>query len=93
MYYPVSWKCFIDDKETETIQTNYAFRGIIVPAGKHKVSFIYRGQRFEQGKMISLIVNILTTLSFVIAFFLKEENQIAKHDCFCSIILPEDVDV
>jgi hypothetical protein len=75
LYYPVSWKCYIDDKETETIQTNYAFRGIIVPAGKHKVSFIYRGQRFEQGKMISLIVNILTTLSFVIAFFLERRKS------------------
>ena len=37
-YYP-SWHAKIDGKETKIYLTNYAFRGIIVPTGTHKIEF------------------------------------------------------
>lgn len=38
VYYP-SWNVFIDGKEGEIIQTDHAFRGLFVPAGKHTIIF------------------------------------------------------
>jgi uncharacterized membrane protein YfhO len=37
-YYP-SWHATIDGKETKIYITNFNFRGIIVPKGKHKIEF------------------------------------------------------
>lgn len=37
-YYP-TWRAEIDGKRTEIHRTNYAFRGIFVPAGKHILKF------------------------------------------------------
>jgi hypothetical protein len=37
-YYP-TWDAFIDNIKTPIFKTNYAFRGILVPAGTHKIVF------------------------------------------------------
>ena len=37
-FYP-SWKVRIDEKETKIILTDYNFRGVLVPAGKHTIVF------------------------------------------------------
>lgn len=38
IYYP-TWHAFIDGKETRIYQTDFTFRGVFVPAGKHEVAF------------------------------------------------------
>lgn len=37
-FYP-TWNVTIDGKEADMYRTNYAFRGVVVPAGKHTVEF------------------------------------------------------
>jgi len=37
-YYP-TWHAKIDGKETQIYLTDYNFRGIIVPKGKHSIEF------------------------------------------------------
>jgi len=37
-FYP-SWNTTVDNKETKIYLTDYNFRGIIVPKGKHKIIF------------------------------------------------------
>ena len=75
VYLPVGWSCTIDGKPTETYKTNYALRGVIVPSGKHTVVFSYHSDIFDMGKTISLSVNIATTLSLLLAFFLQRRNK------------------
>jgi uncharacterized membrane protein YfhO len=48
----------VDGTPTRIYKTNYAFRGIIVPPGTHTVEFRYRSEAFEQGRTVSLAVNI-----------------------------------
>jgi hypothetical protein len=69
IYYKPGWKAFIDGKETEIIKSNYAFRGVVVPKGKHTVEFKYHSDNFELGKTLSLSANILTLLLGFIAIF------------------------
>lgn len=61
IYYPY-WKAYIDGKEIEIIKANYAFRAIIVPAGKHTIEMKFISPGFQRGKTFSLIANILTIL-------------------------------
>lgn len=40
VYYP-NWKAYIDQVETKIYEVNYAFRGIVIPAGTHTILFKY----------------------------------------------------
>jgi uncharacterized membrane protein YfhO len=51
-YYP-GWKVFVDGKEARILKANYAFRAVKVPAGRHKVRFVYLPESFFKGLKIS----------------------------------------
>ncbi len=70
VYYPPAWKAYIDGKETTIYKTNYAFRSIVVPQGKHLVTMEYRSEKFETGRSMSTIANIATTLALVLGVVL-----------------------
>lgn len=52
-YYP-GWKAFINNRETKIYRANYGFKGIIVPDGKNKVTFVYDPWFFRLGLSVSL---------------------------------------
>ncbi len=58
IYYP-SWHAYIDGQEVPIHKTNFALRSIIVPPGKHKVEMKFISEKFELGKTLSLIANII----------------------------------
>lgn len=70
MYYP-DWTAYIDGKEVETFKTNFAFRSIVVPSGKHIVEFKFESKPFETGKTLSTISNIIVVLVLHLGIFLE----------------------
>lgn len=80
VYYP-EWKAYVDGKETEIVKSNYFMRGIVLPAGKHKVELKFESPKFETGKMASLATNILVMIGLLITLFLLwKENEKKKKD-------------
>lgn len=59
VYYPRGWKAFIDGQETSIYRLNYLFRGVVVPAGRHKLEMRFEPDSFSLGRNISLASNIL----------------------------------
>ena len=53
-YYP-GWKVYVDGKETKIYRANYAFRAVVVNAGKHDVKFIYEPTSFKLGYIVSFV--------------------------------------
>lgn len=41
VFYP-AWQVFIDGQKSQIQEVNYAFRGVVVPAGEHRVEFVYQ---------------------------------------------------
>lgn len=77
-YYPAGWKAFIDGNETEIYKTNYLFRGIVVPAGKHKVEMIFHSDTFETSKNISFYSNLfvfIVLIAGVGGYYFKKKNN------------------
>lgn len=52
-YYP-GWTALIDSTPAPILKANYAFRSVVVPEGKHSVTFIFQPLSFEAGKIVSL---------------------------------------
>jgi hypothetical protein len=73
-YYP-GWSAWIDGVRTPLIRVNYAFRGVVVPPGKHRVEFRYRPMTFRAGVAIS----ILTLLTTALIVFLPAAVRIHAH--------------
>lgn len=53
-YYP-GWRAFVDGVPTRIYRADYLFRGVRVPAGEHRVEFIYRPATFLAGALGSVI--------------------------------------
>lgn len=74
------WKAFLDGQEIPIHKTNYAFRGVVVPAGKHTLEMRFESPGFERGKTISLAGNIVTIALLGVGLFLSRKQAQTKND-------------
>jgi hypothetical protein len=49
------WEAWIDGKRAPVEKVNYTLRGLFVPAGDHRIEFVYRAHSFRNGAMWSLL--------------------------------------
>jgi hypothetical protein len=79
IYYPAGWKAFIDGKETKIYPTNYILRGVIVPAGKHKVEMKFEPASYKLSIMLSLIgilASLLALLGGAALWYKKRKTEV-----------------
>jgi hypothetical protein len=80
IYYRDGWKAYIDEQETPIVKVNYALRGLVVPAGDHKIRFEFKPASVTRARQIAGIASILLWLALIafIAFtikqFIKKQN-------------------
>lgn len=53
MYFP-GWQAYIDGKLAEILRADYAFRGVVVPSGRHVIEFVYDPISFRVGILSSI---------------------------------------
>jgi len=53
-FYP-GWRASIDGQEATLYRADYAIRGVMLPPGRHTVSFDYNPRRFYFGAGISVL--------------------------------------
>ncbi|MFM1999632.1 MAG: hypothetical protein RL204_1579 [Bacteroidota bacterium] len=75
IYYPAGWTCTIDGQPAEPFRANYVLRGLMVPAGEHKVEWTFAPASFEKGSTYSLIGSILLLL-VVLGSFVVELRKV-----------------
>jgi hypothetical protein len=49
------WEAWIDGRREPVERANYALRGVAVPAGEHRVEFVFRSHSFRTGAFWSLL--------------------------------------
>lgn len=74
IYYPDGWNCYIDGKLVEHFRVNYILRGVMVPAGKHKIEWKFEPKSMETGSLVSGIGSVLLILSCLAIFFIEIKN-------------------
>ncbi len=67
IYYP-GWKASVDGKEVPILKSNYSFRSLYLPAGKHQVKFYYSPEIYILGGLISLFSLVVSILFIHICY-------------------------
>ncbi|MEO6252355.1 MAG: YfhO family protein, partial [Ferruginibacter sp.] len=75
IYYPHGWEAYIDGKKTAHCKTDYALRGLAIPAGKHNIEFIFDPASVRQGEHIARYTNIFAVLFVLFCFFMAWKNR------------------
>ncbi len=63
--YDPGWRATIDGQRTNIYSVNGALRGLIVPAGNHRITMLYRPTAFVLGLKLSIISFIVIVISFI----------------------------
>jgi hypothetical protein len=53
------WEAWIDGRRAPVERVNYALRGLAVPAGEHRIEFVFRSPSFRNGVAYSLLGALL----------------------------------
>jgi hypothetical protein len=78
VYYDLGWKAKIDGKEVPIYRVNYTLRGLKVPAGDHKIEFVYRMPSYDTGSTISLAGSGLLIIIVLAIFYMEiKKNHLA----------------
>jgi len=77
IYYASGWKAYIDNKEVPIVKTDYALRGLAVPAGKHEIRFEFKPDGYMKGKKITTITQglLIGLLLFCIFAEYRRKNK------------------
>jgi hypothetical protein len=70
IYYPKGWNAYIDDKKTGYINADYILRGMNIPAGQHKIRFVFEPDSVIKGRSLMFIGSILTLLALLGGLFM-----------------------
>ena len=74
MYYKNGWKATIDGQEATIYPVDYVLRGLKIPAGKHKITFVFDPQVVKTSSRIALASSVLFVL-LVVGFILNEKRK------------------
>ncbi len=83
IYYPKGWKAYIDGKPAKIINTNFILRGLIVPAGVHRIVMIFRPACIYTGRQIALVSTVIVVLVFFLALgweIVKSKRKTGEKD-------------
>ena len=80
IFYNRGWRACIDNfnREQPIIRTDYALRGMSIPAGRHIIYFVFQPQSYYLGRQIQWMANIILVLMMVgaVIVWLQEKNRL-----------------
>lgn len=80
IYYDKGWKAYLDEKPVSYFRTNYVLRGMVVPAGKHKIEFKFEPDSFAAGGVISWTASAIVILILVGYLLFEARNFMRKNN-------------
>lgn len=81
VWYP-EWKVFIDGQEAEIAKVNYTLRGVVIPAGTHKVEMVFKTKHWERETIsrAGSIILLLVGLAFLLGNYIPGLKRFYKEE-------------
>jgi uncharacterized membrane protein YfhO len=57
----------IDNAEAPIVRTNFALRGLVIPAGSHSIKFEFHPSSYYTGRTIQIVASIILWLFLAFA--------------------------
>ncbi len=76
IYYPKGWNAYIDGQLKPHAGVNYVLRGMVIPAGKHKIEFKFEPKTYTTGNTIAMVGSILLLITVGAGFYLHKKNNV-----------------
>lgn len=67
----IDWKAYVDGVYKPHLRANYILRGMVIPAGKHKIEFKFMPETVAKGNTVDLIASILMVGLLGLAVFVE----------------------
>jgi Bacterial membrane protein YfhO len=78
IYYPKGWNAYVNDQQVDYQNVNYVLRGLSLPAGQHKIRFVFEPASYKNGVSImyasSFLIVLITLGGLVMAWKKKLES-------------------
>ena len=82
IYYQPGWQAFIDGKEAPHFRVNFLLRGMVIPEGKHEITFRFEPKSYYVGEKVSLAGSFIFGIIFlfiigkeIFEYFKKEKDS------------------
>lgn len=76
IYYKNGWNAYIDGVLKPHAQVDYVLRGMLVPAGNHRIEFKFEPQVYQTGNTIALIGSILLFVAIGFGIYMQRRNNV-----------------
>ncbi|CAN5633090.1 YfhO family protein [soil metagenome] len=75
IYYSRGWKAYADGKEVPILKTDYALRGVPVPANTKKLVLKFEPASYKAGRMVTNIASIAMLIMLGIGLFMEYRKK------------------
>jgi hypothetical protein len=80
IYYKDGWKAYVDEKETPIVKVNYVLRGLVIPAGDHKIRFEFKPNSISSTQKLAGVSSILLWLALIASIALAIKQFMNKQN-------------
>lgn len=74
IWYDKGWEAYVDGEKIPHFRANYLLRAAKLPAGNHKVEFIFKPRSYFIGETISMIASILLVGIFMVTIWFSRKD-------------------
>ena len=74
LWYP-DWTAELDGRKVPILRTDYFLRGVVVPAGSHRVVFTFRSPAMRQGLTLSIVCAVLALGAIVAGTVFRRRSE------------------
>jgi hypothetical protein len=71
----IDWKAYVDGVYKPHLRANYILRGMVIPAGKHKIKFKFEPETVKKGGTVDLIASIMMVGLLGLALFFEVKKS------------------
>jgi uncharacterized membrane protein YfhO len=75
VYYSEGWSAYVDGKKTDYVKTNYAIRGMNVPAGTHTIEFKFEPASYTRGRMLTTVGQLIVLALLIVGIFVEVRRR------------------